>query len=174
MSGLKFDVEFLKQFEKGLDCRFPEENEIPNRIELVYFDTSSPLLRKNGKELLDSELFLRSAPSFLVWIIRLFFLKDVMNRYYEFRKVAVDLIANFYKEQRPELIPEIVDTVNDFFFEEIREKGLDPITVKEVRAYYREDAWIWGIYLTFRKMDRFLHRLFGKDYPYILPDKITR
>jgi hypothetical protein len=86
----------------------------------------------------------------------------------------VDLIANLRKEQRPELIPDLVDTANGFFSDEIRDSGFKPITVKEVTAYYREDAWIWRIYLTFRKIDRSLHRLLGKDYPYILPGKIKR
>ena len=53
----------------------------------------------DGVEQLDPELFLRSAPSFLVWLLRLLFLKDVVDRYYDFHLVAVDLIANFYKEQ---------------------------------------------------------------------------
>ena len=43
-----------------------------------------------------------------------------------------------------------------------------------MRAYYREDAWIWRLYLAFKKVDRALHRLLGKDYPYILPEKIAR
>jgi hypothetical protein len=46
--------------------------------------------------------------------------------------------------------------------------------VPEVRAHYREDAWIWRIYLAFRKVDRALHRLSGKEYCYILPGRIRR
>ena len=72
------------------------------------------------------------------------------------------------------LIPDLVDTVNSFFSAEIRAGEVEPITEKEVRAYYREDAWIWRIYLAFRRIDRSLHRLLGKDYPYILPGKIKR
>jgi len=90
------------------------------------------------------------------------------------RKVVVDLIANFYKEQRPELIPALVDAVNGFFSAEIREGKFEPIREKEVRDYYREDAWIWRIYLAFRKLDRSLHGLLGRDYPYVLPGKIRR
>jgi hypothetical protein len=86
----------------------------------------------------------------------------------------VDLVANFYKEQRPELIPGLVDTVNRFFAAEPRLRDLAPLSVREVRAYYREDAWIWRLYLAFKKVDRTLHRLLGKDYPYILPEKIVR
>jgi len=147
---------------------------LDDEIELVYLDTSTPLVRKDGAEQLDPELFLRSAPSFLVWVLRLFFLKDVMTRYYDFRQVSVDIIANFYKEQRPDLVPDLVDTVNDFFSAEIRQGDLQPITVKEIKGYYREDAWIWRLYLTFRKIDRVFHRLLRKDYVYVLPGKIKR
>ena len=75
---------------------------------LLYLDTSTPILRLNGVEQLNAELFLRSAPPYLAWILRLLFLQEVVTRYYDARKVTIDLIANFYKEQRPELVPELV------------------------------------------------------------------
>lgn len=152
----------------------PKSNSLNENVELFYFDTSTPLMRKEGKEQLNPELFLRSAPSFLVWIIRLLFLKDVMTRYYDCRKVVIDLLANFYKEQREDLIPELVNLVNNFFEDKISIGSFEPITEKDVKAYYREDAWIWRIYLTFRKVDRALHKLLKKNYPYILPRKIKR
>ena len=179
----EFNKKHRGQLEVGFDGQIsnwaivgfdPEAPRLEEHIELVYFDTSTPLVQKNGVEQLNPELFLRSAPSFLVWIIRLLFLEDVMTRYYDLRKVVVDLIANFYKEQRPELIPDLVDAVNGFFSAEIREGEFQPITEKEIRAYYREDAWIWRLYLAFRKIDRSLHRLLGRDYAYILPEKIKR
>jgi hypothetical protein len=42
-----------------------------------------------------------------MWIIRLLFLKDVMSRYYDPRQVTIDLIANFYREQRADLVPSL-------------------------------------------------------------------
>ena len=141
----------------------------------LYMDTSTPLFRVGGTEQLDPELFLRSAPSFLVWIIRLLFLEDVMTRYYDFRQVTIDLIANFYKEQKAELIPTLVETANDFFREEAAYLDIEPITEKDVASYYREDALIWTLYLSLRKLDRFLrNRLLRREYPYILPGKIKR
>lgn len=142
---------------------------------LWYLDTSTPLYRVDGVEQLDVELFLRNAPSFLVWILRLLFLQDVVDRYYDPLLVAVDLAANFYKEQRPELIPDVVDVVRDFFEGEAAGLDVAPITEDEVRAYYREDALIWTLYLSMRKVDRFLRvRLLRRDYPYILPPRIER
>lgn len=142
---------------------------------LTYLDTSTPLYRIEGVEQLNAELFLRSAPSFLAWILRLFFLEDVVNRYYDFRGVVIDLVANFYKEQRPDLIPDVIDEVNDFFTGEAAVFGIRPIEEKEVRSYYREDALIWTLYLSFRRIDRWLQsRLLHREYPYILPGKIRR
>jgi len=141
----------------------------------LYMDTSTPLFRVEGKEQLDPELFLRSAPSFLVWMLRLLFLEDVMTRYYDFRLVAIDLIANFYKEQKAEFIPRLVKTANDFFASEASYLGIEPISEKDIASYYREDRIIWALYLALRKLDRFLHtRLMRKEYPYILPGKIKR
>jgi hypothetical protein len=142
---------------------------------LFYIDTGTPLIRKDGIEQLNPELFLRSTPSFLVWLIRLFFLEEVMTRYYDFRRVTIDLIANFYKEQRPNFIPLLMGTANRFFAEEDAQAGIVPITEKEVVSYYREDATIWRVYLAFRKIDRYLHlKILGKPYVYILPEKIKR
>ena len=173
-----------EEYEIGIDGQIsnwyikdfdPVDPRLPDDIELVYFDTSTPLFRVDGVEQLDPELFLRSAPSFMVWLVRWLFLEDVMTRYYDFRLVAIDLVGNFYKEQLPEMIPELVDMANDFFTGEAKELGIEPITIKDVKSYYREDALIWTLYLSMRKFDRFLRaRILRKEYPYILPGKIKR
>jgi hypothetical protein len=159
----------------SIDAFDPGSPNVGPGTRFLYMDTSTPLFRIAGVEQLDPELFLRSAPSFLVWIIRLLFLEDVMTRYYDFRQVAIDLIANFYKEQKAGLIPVLVETTNAFFAEEAAHLGIEPITEKDVASYYREDRLIWALYLSMRKLDRFLHtRLLRREYPYILPGKIKR
>ncbi|MGB9593343.1 MAG: DUF6206 family protein [Anaerolineae bacterium] len=168
---LGLDIQISNWAVVGFDARQPR---LGDPIELAYFDTSSPLMRRGGVEQLNPEIFLRSAPSFLVWILRLLFLEDVMTRYYDFRKVAVDLVANFYKEQRDEWVPAVTDAVNAFFAERDGKGAMEPLTVKEVGAYYREDAMIWRLYLAFRKVDRALRLTLGREYPYILPAKIRR
>ncbi|MGC8780543.1 MAG: DUF6206 family protein [Anaerolineae bacterium] len=144
---------------------------LPASIELVYLDTSTPLMRRDGQEQLDPELLLRSAPSFTLWFIRRAFLPEVMTRYYDFRRVALDLVANFYKEGRPELVTDLVATTNAFFRSA---PAFRPLTVSEVRDYYRFDALIWRVFLALRKFDRVLQTAAGRSYPYILPEKIKR
>ncbi|HOG46851.1 MAG TPA: DUF6206 family protein [Anaerolineae bacterium] len=142
---------------------------------LLYVDTSTPLYRVAGVEQLDTELFLRSAPSFMAWLLRWLFLKDVVDRYYEPHRVVVDLIANLYKEQRADLIPDVIAAANNFLAGEAAELAVAPIAEREVRDYYREDATIWRLYLAMRKVDRFIRaRLLRGRYPYILPDEVKR
>lgn len=155
----------------GVDagCRMPE-----GEPHFWYMDTSTPLYRIDGVEQLDPELFLRSAPSFLRWVLRLFFLDDVVNRYYDFRLVVIDLIGNLHKEGAAELIPAFVAAANSFLTGDGDDLDIEPISEKVVEDYYREDAFIWRLYLGMRRLDRWLHRVAGKHYPYILPGKIER
>jgi hypothetical protein len=148
---------------------------VDDSSKLIYLDTSTPLYRMNGAEAMEPVLFLKSAPSFLRWLLKLFFLKEVVDRYYDWRKVACDLIANFYKEQLPELVPHLVDVVNKFFESEAAEFKIPPFTVEEIKKYYDGDKQIWVIFQSFRRFDRTLTtKIFRKKYDFYLPDKIKR
>lgn len=138
--------------------------------ELIYVDTSTPLFRINDELQLDPELFLQSAPSFLRWIIRRLFLEDVVTRYFDPRKVFIDLAANLFKEQRMDLIPIALEAVNRFLPD-----GQIPLTLKEVEKYYKEDKIIWRVFLGFRRIDRWLKtKVRHRRYEFILPGKIKR
>ena len=138
--------------------------------DLLYVDTSTPLLRRDGAEQLDPELFLKSAPSFLRWIIRLLFLKDVMNRYYTLRLVYTDLAANFFKEGRDDLVPTVLEAINSAL-----PAGIAPLTFREIEKYYKGDKTIWKVFQAFRRFDRWMKTsLLRKRYEFILPGKIRR
>ncbi len=141
---------------------------------LLYLDTSTPIFQIDGVDQLDPELFLRSGPSFMAWIIRRFFLDDVMTRYFDPRLVVIDLIANLYKEGTPQLVPDMIAAANSFFTDKLDYLRLEPLHEKEIRSYYREDALIWTLYASMRRVDRTLHQISGREYPYILPGKVNR
>ena len=133
-----------------------------------YIDTSTPLYRIDGVEQLDPELFLKSAPALLRWVLRLFFVKEVLTRYYDLRMVLRDLAANLYKEGRDDLVSAAIDEINALF-------NGSPLTVKDTEHYYAEDKTIWRVYLAFRRLDRFFaSRLLRRRYHFLLPDKIDR
>ena len=153
----------------------PNNPKIEKDTKLLYFDTSTPMFRKNGIEAMDAELFLESTPSFLRFLVKAAFLDEVIDRYYDWRLVTIDLIANFFKEQKPELIPGIIRQVNKFFKEEASEFNIEPITFEEVQKYYKNDKMIWVIFQNARKIDRYIKtKLFKKKYDFYLPGKIKR
>lgn len=152
----------------------PAQGKLPERLDLRYFDVNTPLLRRDGVEQLNTELFLRSAPSFLRWVLRLFVVQDVVARYYDPRRVVIDLVANLFKEGRADLAPVWLETANRAFGEDLADIGLQAIDLREVTAYYRQDAAIWRLYLGLRRLDRTLHRWTGRQYPYVLPGPINR
>lgn len=136
--------------------------------QLLYVDTSTPLFRINGQEQLNPKLFLRPAPQFLRWVLEWFFMDDVVGRYYDFRKVVIDAIANLHKEQLPSLITPFIEASHPYF-------PNNSISEEEIRSYYKEDSFIWSLYFNLRKFDRFLtNSILRGEYRYILPDKIKR
>ena len=139
---------------------------------LLYLDTSTPFIRKNGVEQMNAVLFLQSAPPVMRPVLRKFFLQDVMDRFYNFRLTAIDLIANLYKEQKPELIPlwtEVINAENNDLLQS------QFITEEEVEKFYKEDKFIWQLFLAVRRANRFVNmKLLGQRYEFTLPGKIKR
>ncbi len=153
----------------------PNNPKVPEDITLIYLDTSTPMYRINGIEAMEPELFLKSAPSFLRWLLKALFIQEVMDRYHDWRLVTIDLIANFFKEQKRELIQGLIKIINDFFIQEAGEFNIESITLKEVQSYYDNDKMIWEIFQRVRKFDRFIKtKLFRKKYDFYLPGKIER
>lgn len=135
---------------------------------LYFVDTSTPLFRQDGVEQLDPELFLASAPGFLRWLLRLAFLGEVMSRYYDPRRVYLDLVANLFKEGREDLLGVALPVVNGRLPPQI------PITAEDVRKYYASDKVIWSVFLAFRRFDRWIKTIAGIRYEFVLPGKIER
>ena len=139
--------------------------------EIAFIDTSTPLMHEQGVEILDPELLIQSAPSFLRWLIRWQFLDDVMNRYYDRRLVYTDLIANLFKEQSPQLVEHWIAVINSI----CSDKKMEVLDRAQIEAYYREDKMIWRLFLGLRRIDRFLKtKLMRHRYEFVLPGRIKR
>lgn len=165
----KFNSENISKKEFAIDGQLSNWISTEND-EIFYVDTSTPLFKLDEVEQLNPDLILKTAPSFLRWILKLFFLKDVMGRYYDNRLVYVDLIANLYKEQRADLIPTAINTINKYLKDDDK-----PIELKEVEKYYKEDRIIWTLFLAFRRFDRlFTTKILRRQYEFILPGNIKR
>ncbi len=164
----QFNQQNNSKIELSIDGQVSNWSFVENK--LFYFDTSTPLFKIDGTEQMNPELLLNSTPKILRWLIRSFFLQDVMDRYYDLHLVYLDLIANLYKEQKAELIDAVLEKSNYLLPKEIGR-----ITRKEVDKYYKEDKFIWQLFLVLRRMDRWVSRnILGRQYEFILPGKIRR
>jgi hypothetical protein len=145
---------------------------VDSTARLLYLDTSTPFIRKNGVEQMNPLLFLQSAPPLIRPVLRKFFLQDVMDRFYDFRLTAIDLTANLYKEQKPEWIPLWLEVINSENQDLLQGKL---ITENEVEKFYKEDKFIWQLFLAVRRANRFINtKILGQRYEFTLPGKIKR
>jgi hypothetical protein len=173
-----------KTFNVGLDGQISNfalinydlnNPKVDENSQLIYIDTIPPFYRKNGNEAMEIELLTKSMPSLVRGLLKLIFLQDLIDRYYNWRLVIIDLIANFFKEQKPELIPSLINIVNNFLKEEASIFNIEPLTFEEIKKYYKSDKFIWVLYQRMRKFDRFIKtKLLRKKYDYYLPGKIER
>jgi hypothetical protein len=146
-----------------------------NESDPVYFDITTPLYRVNGNEQLDTEIFLKSCPSFMVWLVRWQFLDEVLDRYHNLRMILIDLVANFHKEGREDLIDDALSMINSSFVKERLGTKIQPLEKSEIDRYYKSDAFIWALFLSLRRFDRFMKtKIFRQRYNFILPGKINR
>lgn len=150
------------------------DGQIPNWVlddsGLIYLDTSTPLLRQNGREGLNPELFLKAIPLVLRPLVRAFLLQGVLDRYYSARLVTLDLIASFHTFRRSDAVPRLVDDANRFLARELADLRLRPFTLPEVASYHRADLWLWKFLRAMKRMDRFLsEEVLGRPYEQRLP-----
>lgn len=151
------------------------EQPISDNPELLYLDISTPLFRKGGKEALNSDQFLKSTPPLLRSVVKAIFLKEILDRYYDFRLVIIDMIANLFKENLTYLIQPFIEQANYFFKNNSPEFNLKEILFNEVESYYKNDAFIWSLFLSLRKFHRTIAtKILRRRYEFILPEKIER
>lgn len=184
-------LELLKVFEYnqshkhikiGIDGQIPnwsvkgftkDNPKLQENIELIYIDTSTPLIRQDGEEMLNAELFLEAIPSFMRLIAKKFMLSGVLDRYYTSRDVIMDLIANYMLYGQESLIPYLVEEANSFLFTKMQDFEVEPFTEREIKKYYRSDRVIWVYLQLSRRAERFIKtKIFRKPYDLYLPKNI--
>lgn len=135
---------------------------------LVYIDITTPLLRDaDGRDLLDTELFMASLPAAFRPVVRRFMLTDILDPYFAARPTALDLAGNLHKEGLVEWVPDLIAIANERL-------GID-LDVAEVRRHYRTDARLWSLLQRARRVDRtWQRRVRRRAYPYLLPGHVDR
>ncbi len=139
---------------------------------LVYFDVGSPLLRdEDGRDLLDTELYVASLPAPLRPPVRRFVVQSILDQFFTPHAIALDFVANLYKEDLGSWVPVALDIAN----ERVAGDAHPAITIDQARRYYRRDARLWGILQAVRRVDRaWQQRVRRRPYTMLLPGRIDR
>ncbi len=138
--------------------------------DLVFFDVSTPMLREDGRDLLDVDVFLAALPWALRLPVRRFLVGEILARYHRPRDVLLDMAANLIKERLQGWIPVVLSEASVAL-----PAGTPPIDQGEVRRYYRQDALIWEFLQRARRLDRVWQRkIRRRAYPFLLPPRIER
>ncbi|RMH43621.1 MAG: hypothetical protein D6689_04555 [Deltaproteobacteria bacterium] len=150
----------------GLDAQLSNWAWIDGRWH--YLDVTTPLVRgADGRDELDTDLFVASLPWLLRAPVRRWLLGGILDRYYDPRQVAVDLLANLHKERLAGRLPSLIEVVNA--------RVSPPVDEAEVARYYRADARLWAWLLRLRRLDRaWQRRVRRRRYPFLLPGPIER
>jgi hypothetical protein len=103
---------------------------------LHLLDSSTPLLRDGkGRDLLDFDIFLASIPRVLRAPVRRFVLPGLVSKFFERRRLFVDILSGFYSEQLSHLLPEVIPRWNSLVEKEMTEE--------EVLRYKRRNERLW-------------------------------
>jgi hypothetical protein len=135
--------------------------------ELRFLDVSTPMLRDGGHDRLDTALFAEMVPWVTRWVVRRFVAPELLSPYHDPRRVVLDTAGNLVRERLTGWIPVLLEVANPH---------LDPpLTVGEVRRFYRGNARTWSAIQTLRRVDRGWQRhVRGREYPFLLPASYRR
>lgn len=136
--------------------------------DVLFVDVTTPMLKDaQGRDRLDTGLFLAAVPPPVRPLFRRFVVHEVIDKYHDPRGVVLDLVANLIKEGLEQHIVPFLQAANP--------RLSRPIEESEVRRYYEADARVWTAWQAMRRCDRFVRmRLLGRPYPFLLPGPIER
>lgn len=147
----------------GLDAQL--SNWAVDDGQVMLLDVTTPLLRDEaGRELLDTELFVAVLPSAIRGVVRRFYVKNLLDRFFHARGVILDLLGNAPNSGLAHLREPFLAEANLW---------LDvPITMREVRSYHRWEKATWAALRRCLTLEQFWHRRVTRSpHPVLLPSE---
>lgn len=129
----------------------------------LYIDVSTPMLRDAaGHHRLDSELFVSTMPLLLRGLVRRYFVKDLLDRYYIPRSVFENLLGDLPNSSLKQLTIPLLEDVN--------RRISTPLTHAQIESYRREDRLTWGLIRWSLRLERsWRHRARDRNPPHLIP-----
>lgn len=147
----------------GLDAQLSNWAVEDGRV--ILLDVTTPLLRDEaGRDLLDTELFVAVLPAMVRGVVRRFYARNLLDRFFHARGVILDLLGNAPNSGLAHL--------RELFLAEAN-RSLDvPITMSEVRSYHRWEKTTWAILRRCLTLEQFwLRKVKRSPHPVLLPSE---
>ncbi len=149
----------------------PDRPVIKGDEDMLYLDTSTPLLKKDGIHQINTEVFIKSVPGILRPIFRRTLVKQVLDRYFEPKEVVLDLLASYILYDRPDALDAVCRAANEFTATRMPDFEIPEYTSKAVEKYHKLDTMIWVLFRFLKRMDRRITQdILGRPYEQRLPD----
>lgn len=117
----------------------------------LLLDVTTPMLRDaQGRDLLDTEVFVVMLPVLLRGIVRRFLVGDILEKNFDHRRILLDLVGNLPNYGLGHLTDASLPLVNARL-----EK---PLTLADVLRYRREEWWTWRLIRRSLEAEQFWRR----------------
>ena len=150
----------------GLDAQVSNWALVGGRLR--YLDVGTPMLRDHdGRDRLDVAILATAVP----WLVRGLVVRVVapglLAPYHDPRRTVLDTAGNLLRERLPWWVPPLLDLAAPHLER--------PVTVAEVRRFYRGNAATYASLQAMRRLDRaWSRRVRRRPYPFLLPDHYDR
>lgn len=130
----------------------------------LYLDVTTPMLRDaDGRDLLDTEIFVATLPAVVQSVVRRFLVGDLLNRFFNARETYLDLVSNIANCGLAHLTEPLLAEAN---------ARLDvPLTLKDIRNYRRQEWWTWMVIRKCLAAEQWMRRIRGAPHPHLLPSQ---
>ncbi len=133
--------------------------------QLSLLDVTTPMLRdEEGRDLLDTDLFLRTLPFGIRQLVSRFMVDDLLDKNFERRAIFLDLVGNLINYDLEHLTEPFLTALNP---------GLDrPISAREVESYRRSERWTWKLMrIALRGEQLWRTKVLGRPDLHLLPSR---
>ena len=143
------------------------------RGELTYIDIGQPLIRREGKLVLDPAVLRQPYPAPVRAYMRTRRLVErYMLRYFDFRETICDLLGNVIKEGASDSLEKMIEHCQNWHGEAA--VYVDDFSPQFIYDCYRRDVATWERAARMRRLAQSVSRLIGRRYDYVVPGNIKR
>jgi hypothetical protein len=134
----------------------------------TLLDVTTPMLRdEQGKDLLDTEVFVVMLPILIRGFVRRFMISDILNKNFEKHGILLDLIGNIENYDLGHLTEPFLPAVNA--------RLPEPLTLAEIQSYRREERWTWWAIRKALRIEQFWQRRIRNQATlHLLPSEFVR